>query len=121
MIKAEADLAKERMNILADQALTPEDLRNLLEQIEREACKLDSDWVAAVDLRGMWVENLFFCEQMALLQKTLLLCGARKIGTILDSTPIQLYLGQAGMKTRSNEVTQRFFNEKSWRQFIEGQ
>jgi hypothetical protein len=44
----------------------------------------------------MWVEDLFFGDRVKLLQATLLGCGAAKIGTLLDNSSIQMYLGQAG-------------------------
>jgi hypothetical protein len=119
MIKAEADLTHQRMFIIADQAMKCEELDCLIEQIKLEAVKLQPGWVAAVDLRGMWIEDLFFCEQAMHLQSAILENGAGKIGTIIDSSSVQMFLGQAGIKTHSNELTQRFFNEMSWRQFIE--
>jgi hypothetical protein len=119
MIKAEADLAQQRMLIVADQAMKCEELESLIEQIKHEAVKLQPGWVAAIDLRGMWIEDLFFCEQAQNLQSTIIESGAGKIGTIIDSSSIQMFLGQAGIKTHSNEVTQRFFNEASWKLFLE--
>jgi hypothetical protein len=118
MIKAEADLARQRLMITADQALSPRDFDCLMEQIRREAARLGPKWAAALDLRGMWIEDLYFGERMEVLQSVLLEYGARKIGTLLDNSSIQKYLGQAGVKTHSNEITQRFFSEKSWEEFL---
>lgn len=118
MFVAEADLVQNRLWITANQALHAEDFDFLMHQICCEANKLDAGWAAAIDLRGMWVEDLFFGEQIKKLQETLLECGAAKIGTLLDNTSIQMFLGQAGLKTRSNEITQRFFNEKNWIEFL---
>jgi hypothetical protein len=118
MIKAEADLTRQRMLIKADQALHRSDFDSLIETIRAEAGKLGPTWTAALDLRGMWVEDLFFGEQINLLQTVLLECGACKIGTLLDNASIQRFLGQAGVRTHSNEITQRFFNEQSWEEFL---
>jgi hypothetical protein len=118
MVKVEADLNYQRLYVIADQALSAEDMQFLSDNICREAKKLLPGWVAALDLRGMWVQDPFFCDRVKLLQQSLISSGARKIGTLLDNSSIQMYLGQAGLKTHSNEITQRFFNEKNWEQFL---
>jgi hypothetical protein len=118
MFIAEADRINNRLRITANQALHPDDFDTLIEQICREADKLEPGWVAAIDLRGMWVEDLFFGDRVKLLQATLLGCGAAKIGTLLDNSSIQMYLGQAGVKTHSNQITERFFNETNWEAFL---
>jgi hypothetical protein len=118
MFIAEADFAKNRLYITANQALNPDDFDTLIKQICCEASKLQPGWAAAIDLRGMWIEDLFFGDRIKLLQSTLLECGAARIGTLLDNTSIQTYLGQAGLKTHSNKITERFFNEKSWEEFL---
>jgi hypothetical protein len=118
MFIAQADSTLNRLCITADQALKAEDFTCLIEQICGEAGKLQAGWVAALDLRGMWIEDPFFGDQVKQLQRALLECGAQKIGTLLDNSSIQMYLGQAGLKTHANEITQRFFNERSWEEFL---
>ena len=120
MVTARADCDHQRMYIIADQALSNDDFDILIEAIQTEARKLELGWTAAIDLRGMWVQDPFFGDQMKLMQMTILENGASRIGTLLDNSAIQMYLGQAGLKTHSNEITQRFFNEKNWEQFVSG-
>jgi hypothetical protein len=118
MVKVEAEISRNILYITADQALGTQECEQLIDNIRIEAQKLGQTWVAAVDLRGMWIEDLFFCDSIKHIQTTLLECGAHKIGTLLDNTSIQMFLGQAGMKTHSNEVAQRFFNQTNWEAFI---
>jgi hypothetical protein len=118
MFTAKADHFKGLLRITANQALNSHDFDCLIDLILREAASLDAGWVAALDLRGMRVEDPFFGDSIKHLQSTLVGCGARKIGTLLDNSTIHMYLGQAGLKTKSNEITQRFFTEKTWEEFL---
>ena len=118
MIDAEADPTCNRMNITSDQELTDQGLKSLNEKIRLESAHLQSGWVAAVDLRRMWVNDPFLNERLQGLQRTLLDCGAGKIGTLLDSDAIRMRLGQAGLKTRSNQITQRFYDAEEWEDFL---
>jgi hypothetical protein len=118
MINANAIPKSQRMDITSDQSLTSDDIRYLNEKIVQESKKLKPGWVAAVDFRGMWVTDPFLNEGFQQLQRTLLEYGAQKIGTLLDSDPIRMRLAQAGLKTRSNEITRRFYDPGAWEKFI---
>jgi hypothetical protein len=118
-VKVEAVPVCNRLYITVDQAFTPTNFQGLIEEIQREALQLKPGWTAALDLRGLWVADPFFSERVALLQTTILERGAKKIGTLLDNSSIQMYLGQAGLKTNANEITQRFFTQENWEKFLE--
>jgi len=118
MYSAKADLTCQRMDIIANQALSTDDFNKWIEQIKQQANDLKHGWIAAVDLRGMWVEDPFFNENVKGLQDTLLSSGAGRIGTLLDNRAVHMQLGQAGIKTRSNAITRRFYNEQEWESFL---
>jgi len=118
MYATKTDLDRQRMDILINEALTAEDFQQLIDNIKLEATQLTSGWVAAVDLRGMWVDNPFINQQFEALQEALLDSQAGKIGTLLESDPIKMHLWQAGTRTRSNAITQRFHNLEEWEKFL---
>jgi hypothetical protein len=118
-VKVEAVPDSNRMYITVDHAFTPTNFQGLIEEIQSEALQLKSGWTAALDLRGLWVADPFFSERVTLLQTTILERGAKKIGTLLDNSSIQMYLGQAGLKTNANEIAQRFFTQENWEKFLE--
>jgi len=120
MASVKADLEHNRLDITSDVPLHPEESSVLLEQISAEAQLLRPGWVAAVDFRGMRVESSFVNEQFRLLQEALLAKGASRIGTLLDSDPLMMRLWQSGSQTRSNEITQRFYDEAKWEAFLAG-
>ena len=120
MFSARADPERQRMDIACDQALEPEDVQRLIESLKHEAAKLRPGWTAAVDFRGMWVNNPFANEQFRLLQDALIANGVGKIGTLLDSDPLKMRLWQSGTQTHSNEMTRRFHSPEEWEAFLSG-
>ncbi len=118
MVLAKAIPERQRMDILSDQPLDPQDVAALIDRVGLEAARLGPGWVAAVDFRGMWVESSFVNEQFSRLQEALLSLGAARIGTLLDSDPLRMRLWQSGSQTRSNEITQRFYDEAEWEAFL---
>jgi len=118
MFEVRSDSDKQRLDIVADQALSPEDFQAIISAIKSNAGELCPGFLAAVDFRGMWVEDPFLNERFKLLQEALLDCGARKIGTLLDNPAVRLRLSQQGMKTRSNEITRRFYDLDEWKNFL---
>jgi hypothetical protein len=118
MIEVKADQEKQRLAIVADGALNPNDFQQIIKSLEVESGKLDSGWVAAVNFKGMRVEDHFLNEQLKLLQEALLASGACRIGTLLDNQNVLMRLSQTGMETHSNAITQRFTDEKKWEAFL---
>jgi hypothetical protein len=118
MYAAKADPQHQRMEIIIHEALSTGDLHQLLESIEREATRLKPCWIAAVDMRGMWVDNPYINIQFEAIQKTLMACQAGKIGTLVDNASIRMHLIQAGTKTCSNVITRRFFDVGDWERFL---
>lgn len=118
MVEVKANPEQQRMSIRLDQALTPEEFQHMLASIEMEADKLTTGWVAAVDMRGMWVSDPYLSNRFINLQETLLCCGACKIATLLDNTAVHMQLGQAGLKTHSNEITKRFYRQQEWESYL---
>ncbi len=118
MYGAKANPDRQRLDIVIDQALSPEDFDRLINAVKVEAAQLKSGWVAAVDLRGMWVDNPFINQQLEALQDALLKTKAGKIGTLLESDPILMHLWQAGTRTQSNVITKRFFILEDWEKFL---
>lgn len=118
MVSARADLQRQQMDIVSDQALSAQEVADLIDKIRDEAARLQSGWVAAVDFRGMWVESSFVNEHFRRLQEALLTLGAARIGTLLDSDPVKMRLWQSGSQTRSNEITRRFHDEAAWQEFL---
>jgi len=118
MFGAKADPDRQLMEILINQALSVNDFTQLIDAIKLEATRLQPGWVAAVDLRGMWVDDPFINQQFEALQEALLDSLAGKIGTLLDSDPIKMHLWQAGARTRSNEITRRFYHLEEWERFL---
>jgi len=118
MVAVKADFKRQRMDIVIDQALSADELQSLLSAIQLEASQLSPCWVAAVDLRGMWVDNPFLNVQFEAIQKTLLDGQAGKIGTLLDNNSIKMRLLQAGSRTCSNAITRRFFDPGEWELFL---
>jgi hypothetical protein len=118
MIEVNAHPDRQRLYIIADSVLSPEDFQYIIESLKLEAGKLDQGWVAAVDFRGIQVEDPYLNEQIELLQEALLKAGAHKIGTLLDNQYVRMRLIQAGMSTRSNEITQRFDDEQKWESYL---
>ncbi len=118
MFEVRCDADKQRLDIVADQALSPEEFQTIISAIKSQACHLSPGFVVAVDFRGMWVEDPFLNERFKLLQEALLECGARKIGTLLDNPAVRLRLSQQGQFTRSNEITRRFHDQKEWETFL---
>ncbi|RPI31335.1 MAG: hypothetical protein EHM70_11740 [Chloroflexota bacterium] len=118
MVEIKADPEGHRMNITLDCALTVIDFTRVISQIQEESTSLEPGWTAAIDLRGMWIDDPFFIDQLRLLQQTIVECGAKKVGTLLDHVAIQMQLGQAGNKTRANEIARRFYNLSEWEQFL---
>jgi hypothetical protein len=118
MFEVRCDSDKQRLDIVADQALSAEEFQTIISAIKSHACKLSAGFVVAVDFRGMWVEDPFLNERFKLLQEALLDCGARKIGTLLDNPAVRLRLSQQGLKTRSNEITRRFYDPEEWEEFL---
>ncbi len=78
-------------------------------------------WVAAVDFRGMWLNDAFINEHFAKLQNALLSGKAARIGTLLDSDALKMRLWQSGVGSGSNTVTERFFDKKKWEAFLLGE
>jgi hypothetical protein len=109
---------RQRMDIVIDQALSAEDFQRLIEEIKNEAAQLEPGWIAAVDMRGMWVDDPFINLNLEALQEALLESQAGKIGTLLESDPIKMHLWQAGTRTRSNAITRRFHNPEEWERFL---
>lgn len=118
MYSAKADPDRQRMDILISQALNAEEFRQIIEAIEHEATQLKPCWIAAVDLRGMWVDNPYVNKQFEGIQKTLLDCQAGKIGTLLDNASVKMHLIQAGTRTCSNVITRRFIDPGDWERFL---
>jgi hypothetical protein len=118
MIEVQAHPDSQRLYIIADCALNARDFQSIITTLKFEARKLGPGWVAAVDFRGMQVEDSYLNERITLLQEALLTCGARKIGTLLDSQNVRMRLSQSGMKTHSNEITQRFDDKQMWENFL---
>ena len=118
MYGAKANPDRQLMEIVANQALSVDEFNQLINAVKIEATHLKSGWVAAVDLRGMWVDDPFINQQFEALQDALLQSQAGKIGTLLESDPIKMHLWQAGTRTRSNAITQRFYNLEEWEKFL---
>jgi hypothetical protein len=118
MFSATADPDRQRMDIVSDQALTPDDFEKLVASVIREAARLKPGWVAAVDFRGMWLNDSFINEHFGKLQTALLAGKAGRIGTLLDSDALKMRLWQSGVGSGSNPLTQRFYNEKEWEAFL---
>jgi hypothetical protein len=118
MIEVKAYPDRQRLYIIADCALSPADCQHIIETLKLEAKKLDQGWVAAVDFRGMQVEDPYLNEQIELLQEAVLKNGAHKIGTLLDNQYVRMRLIQAGTSTRSNEITQRFADKQEWESYL---
>jgi len=118
MFSASADIDRQRMDLRIDQALTPAQFQELIDAVGREALKLKPGWVAAVDMRGMWISDPFVNEQFRRLQDALLSGRAGKVGTLLESDALKMRLWQAGAQTRSNAVTKRFHDPVQWERFL---
>ncbi|MGE5221487.1 MAG: hypothetical protein ACM3PY_03560 [Omnitrophica WOR_2 bacterium] len=118
MVDVKANPEQHRIYIRLDQALTPEEFEGMLSKIQVEAGKLATGWVAAIDMRGMWVSDPYLCNRLKHLQETLLGCGASKIATLLDNDAVHMQLGQAGIKTHSNEITRRFYRQQEWESYL---
>ena len=118
MFSATADPKRQRMDIVSNQALTPDDFAQLVASVTREAARLEPGWVAAVDFRGMWLNDAFINEHFVELQNALLTGKARRIGTLLDSDALKMRLWQSGVGSGSNTVTQRFFDTAAWEAFL---
>jgi len=118
MFEVKCDSDRQRLDIIADQALSAKEFQTIISAIKSNACQLSPGFVVAVDFRGMWVEDPFLNERFKLLQEALLECGARKIGTLLDNPAVRMRLSQQGQKTRSNEITRRFYDLKEWEEFL---
>ncbi len=120
MISVKADPNRQRMDIVCDQALTPADFETLVGQVNSGAAKLRPGWVAAVDFRGMWLNDAFINERFVELQNALLSGKAGRIGTLLDSDALKMRLWQSGVGSGSNVLTKRFFDQKKWEAFLLG-
>jgi hypothetical protein len=118
MYRAKADPTRQRMDIVSDQALTAGDFGKLVESVTREAAQLRPGWVAAVDFRGMWLNDAFINEHFGKLQAALLTGQAGKIGTLLDSDAMKMRLWQSGQGSGSNMLTERFFDVAKWEAFL---
>ena len=118
MIDVKSKAEDQRLIIIADQALSPEDFQAMIHDVKTEAVKLNPGFVVAVDFRGMWVDDPFINERIKLLQEALLAVGARKIGTLLDNPAVHMHLSQEGQRTSSNVITRRFYKEKEWEKFL---
>ena len=118
MYAAKATPDRQRMDVRIDQALTPDEFRELIDAVGKEAASLQPGWAAAVDLRGMWISDPFVNEQFRSLQDALLSGKAGKIGTLLDSDSVKMRLWQAGAQTRSNTLTRRFHDPVQWERFL---
>ncbi len=118
MFAATADPDRQRMDIVSNQALTPDDFAQLVASVTREAARLKPGWVAAVDFRGMWLNDSFINEHFGKLQTALLAGKAGKIGTLLDSDALKMRLWQSGVASGSNMVTERFFDVAKWEAFL---
>ena len=118
MFSATADPERQRMDIVSNQALTPDDFAHLVASVNREAARLKPGWVAAVDFRGMWLNDSFINEHFGRLQTALLAGKAGRIGTLLDSDALKMRLWQSGVGSGSNILTQRFFDIKEWEAFL---
>jgi hypothetical protein len=118
MIEVASNTDTQRLYVTADQALSPEDVQGIIRAIQTEAGKLQPGFAVAVDFRGMWVNDSYLNERIKVLQEALLTCGARKIGTLLDNPSVQMRLSQEGLKTRSNEITRRFYDEQEWEAYL---
>lgn len=120
MVGAQAIIEKQQLNILVDQAVTPEEMDNLISAIQAEASKLQPGWTAALDMRGIWICSPYFYEEIKHLQQSMIEFGASRIGTLIDNYVIKILLGQAGLRTHANVIAQRFYEEKEWKAFLEG-
>jgi hypothetical protein len=118
MFDVKCDSDKQRLDIVADQALSAQEFQTIISAIKSNACQLAPGFVVAVDFRGMWVEDPFLNERFKLLQEALLDCGARKVGTLLDNPTVRMRLSQQGQKTHSNEITRRFYDQDEWEKFL---
>jgi len=118
MFDVKCDSDKQRLDIVADQALSAEEFQTIISAIQSNARQLSPGFVVAVDFRGMWVDDPFLNERFKLLQEALLDCGARKIGTLLDNPAVRMRLSQQGQMTRSNEITRRFYDQDEWEKFL---
>jgi hypothetical protein len=118
MIEVKSNAEIQRMDVIADQALTPDEIQGIIDAIKAEASKLTPGFVVAVDFRGMWVNDSYLNERIKGLQEALLSCGARKIGTLLDNPSVQMRLSQEGFRTNSNQITQRFYDEQQWEEYL---
>jgi hypothetical protein len=118
MFAAKADPDRQRMDILCDQSLTARDFEVLVESVRREAARLKPGWVAAVDFRGMWLNDAFINEGFAKLQAALLAGHSGRIGTLLDSDALKMRLWQSGQGSGSNVLTERFFDVAKWEAFL---
>jgi hypothetical protein len=106
------------MDIVSDQALTSSDFEKLIESVTREAARLKPGWVAAVDFRGMWLNDAFINKHFGRLQTALLAGKTSKIGTLLDSDALKMRLWQSGVTSGSNVLTQRFSIKEEWEAFL---
>ncbi len=118
MISVKVDPDPQRMDIVSDQALSASDFEKLVISVTREAARLKPGWVAAVDFRGMWLNDAFINERFGKLQTALLAGKAAKIGTLLDSDALKMRLWQSGVTSGSNRLTQRFANQEEWEAFL---
>lgn len=118
MIEVKSDAENQRLYIISDQALNPDEVQEIISRMRVEVKNLHPGFAVAVDFRGMWVKDPYLNERIKTLQEALLACGARKIGTLLDNPAVRLRLSQEGQRTRSNEITQRFYTEQEWEKFL---
>jgi len=118
MIEVKCFPEKQRLDIIADQSLSEKDIQVIIKNVKAEAAQLQTGFVVAVDFRGMWVEDPLLNEQIKLLQEALLNIGASRIGTLLDNPTVYMRLAQEGLKTSSNQITSRFYDEKKWLEYL---
>lgn len=119
MVRAQAVPAKRQLLVKADQAISQEDMDQLIDCIRIEARHLPPGFAAALDLRGVWIADPYFYERIKNLQLTLIDLGAAKIGTLIDNYVMHILLGQAGQRTRANLIAKRFYDEREWQLYLE--
>jgi hypothetical protein len=118
MFIIKADPLLNRLSITINDYFDEEDLKTICYVLDREVSKMGSDFVAALDLRGMRVLEQKWTRYLKRIQITLLAHSASRIAALVDNVILKMQLQRLGNETGSNKITRQFNDEQEWRMFI---
>lgn len=118
MFSIKANSPQKTLHITIRYIYDEEDLKAIRYMLNREIVKLNPDWTAIVDLRGMRVLEQKLTHYIRSFQETMVDHRVGRALTLVDNKILKMQLERLGRDSGFNHRCERFTDERVWQREI---